>query len=279
MADASDGMRRRLWNQRFLLLCCFLSFWVLRCIPFGKFAQAQEQQRLVRVIVALADNEHQGIVPVPKALGNGDDPKRNLYWGAAFGVRTFLRNSNDWREIGVVANPASRILERSTFQHKASGTLLIADAYRGEEIKAAIEEFFRESAGQEAITLTNRARNNDDSRRRQPATLLVYVGHDGLMDFSLEKSFPAVGSESREAIVLACASRAYFSPGLRPTGAKPLLWTTGLMAPEAYTLKAALDGWIAGESGDEIRQRAAGAYAKYQKISVNAARRLFVSGL
>jgi hypothetical protein len=38
-----------------------------------------------------------------------------------------------------------------------------------------------------------------------------------------------------------------FGSGLKTTGA-PLLWTTGLMAPEAYTLKAALDGWIAGES-------------------------------
>jgi hypothetical protein len=29
------------------------------------------------------------------------------------------------------------------------------------------------------------------------------------------------------------------------------------MAPEAYTLKAALDGWIAGEDDEAIRQRAA----------------------
>jgi len=65
---------------------------------------------------------------------------------------------------------------------------------------------------------------------------------------------------------------------LRPTGAQPLLWTTGLMSPEAYTLKAALDGWMAGESDEQIKQRAAEAYAKYQKISVKSARRLFVSG-
>jgi hypothetical protein len=32
------------------------------------------------------------------------------------------------------------------------------------------------------------------------------------------------------------------------------------MAPEAYTLKSALDGWILGESGEEIRNRAAAAY-------------------
>jgi hypothetical protein len=49
------------------------------------------------------------------------------------------------------------------------------------------------------------------------------------------------------------------------------------MAPEAYTLKAAVDGWMANESKDDIRRRAAEAYAKYQKISDGAALRLFSS--
>jgi hypothetical protein len=82
----------------------------------------------------------------------------------------------------------------------------------------------------------------------------------------------------RVAIVLACASKAYLGPYLEKTGAEPLLWTTGLMAPEAYTLKAALDGWIAHEDGEAIRKRAAGAYDKYQKCGLRGAQRLFASG-
>jgi phage-related baseplate assembly protein len=50
------------------------------------------------------------------------------------------------------------------------------------------------------------------------------------------------------------------------------------MAPEAYTLKAALDGWIAGEDDEAIRQRAAQAYDKYQKCGSRAALRLFATG-
>ena len=42
--------------------------WVC-AIPFPPMCKAQEAPRVVHVIVALADNEHQGIVPVPKALG------------------------------------------------------------------------------------------------------------------------------------------------------------------------------------------------------------------
>ncbi len=50
----------------------------------------------VHVFVALADNEHQGIVPVPARLGNGDDPDHNLYWGSAYGVKTFFARSVEW---------------------------------------------------------------------------------------------------------------------------------------------------------------------------------------
>jgi len=65
---------------------------------------------------------------------------------------------------------------------------------------------------------------------------------------------------------------------VRASGAYPVLWTTGLMAPEAYTLKSALDGWIAGESNQQIRDRAARAYDKYQKCGLRAAYRLFATG-
>jgi hypothetical protein len=80
------------------------------------------------------------------------------------------------------------------------------------------------------------------------------------------------------AIVLACASKSYFAPYLKNARATPLLWTTGLMAPEAYTLKAALDGWIANEDGERVRQRAAQAYDKYQHCGLRAAQRLFTTG-
>jgi len=50
------------------------------------------------------------------------------------------------------------------------------------------------------------------------------------------------------------------------------------MAPEAYTLQAALDGWIRNETGEEINERAAQIYQKYQKCVINGARKLFTTG-
>src|SRR5438045_9585844 len=107
------------------------------------------------------------------------------------------------------------------------------------------------------------------------SNVVAYVGHDGLMDFPLPLLPHKRTDAHRDAIILACASKRYFAEPLRASGACPLLWTTGLMAPEAYTLKSALDGWISNESADQIRQRAAAAYSKYQKCNLSAATRLF----
>lgn len=55
--------------------------------------------RTIHVFVALADNEHQGIVPVAAKLGNGEDAEHNLYWGSAYGIKTFFSRSPDWKRV------------------------------------------------------------------------------------------------------------------------------------------------------------------------------------
>ena len=98
------------------------------------------------------------------------------------------------------------------------------------------------------------------------------------MDFKLEKEFIKKDNDPREAIILACASKGYFAEPLKKTGAKPLLWTSNLMAPEAYILHDALEGWANGENDQQIRTRAASAYAKYQRTSLRSAQSLLVTG-
>ena len=51
-------------------------------IVFSIFSfQAFAETKTIHVLVALCDNKYQKIVPVPQAIGNGQDPKNNLYWG------------------------------------------------------------------------------------------------------------------------------------------------------------------------------------------------------
>jgi hypothetical protein len=230
------------------------------------------------VFVALADNQHQGIVPVPPALGNGNDPQRNLYWGAAYGVKIFFKASEEWQLLSCGRGPKDAILERCLFKNRNADVYLVADAYQGSEIKSAVTDFLSAAAGKTSQDILAKVNAADVSiAAGGAADLLAYVGHDAFMDFQIVPIAGAKGNKPRRTIILACASRAFFSPYVRQTGAEPLLWTTGLMAPEAYTLKAALTGWIASEDDEAIRHRAAAAYDKYQKCGPRAALRLFAT--
>lgn len=246
-------------------------------VPAAISLSAQTTPRVIHAYVALADNLHQGIVPVPKALGNGDDPARNLYWGAGGGVKTFFARSQEWELIST-NKPPLPLLERCIFKHRTANVYLVADAYQGAKIKQAIGDFLNAASGGPPASIVMVGSRNLSINAGGSSDVVAYVGHDGLMDFALDKVPRNQAESRREAIILACASKQYFTKALRASGATPLLWTTNLMAPEAYTLKAALDGWIAKESAAQIRQRAAEAYSKYQKCSVKAARGLLVTG-
>jgi len=237
---------------------------------------------VIHVVVALCDNEYQGIVPVPKAIGNGQDPKSNLYWGAAFGVKTFLTRRAGWSL--VAHGPGSgavleRIVVKKEFVRgkRTVPVFLVADAWDGRYIRDAIVRFLGMAAGREAETIAVDGMPAALHAGGE-AHLVAFVGHDGLMDFSLTGS-PAERAKAppRSSIVLACASKGYFSPHLARGGSHQLLLTTNLMAPEAYTLDAAVTSFAKGESPAAVVEAAAAAYSKYQKCSMKAARGLFAA--
>lgn len=229
----------------------------------------------IHVFVPLCDNANQGIVKVPEKIGNGQDPANNLYWGCGYGVKTFFSKSADWAIVKKWSKPAPHILERILFKHKSSGTYLLADAYDGANMKECTTDFLNASAGNlvcdvkaDSITI----------RFGGASGLLAFTGHNGLMDFTLNKQPVAKNNNKRDVIILACYSKSYFSPAIKSAGATPLVWSTHLMSPEAYTLKAAVDGWLKNETAEQIRSRAAAAYNQYQKCGEKAARNLLVTG-
>lgn len=235
---------------------------------------AGENTRSIHIFVALCDNVNQGIVSVSAALGNGKEPDQNLYWGALYGLKTYFRKSKEWKLLDTVKNPAEHILERLIFKKSATDVYMVADAYDGEHIQAAITALLESSSNQ---LLNSIIVEGTRVGVYGNADMLAYLGHNGLMDKPLPNLRLRSATQKKDVIVLACKSRSYFEELILFTGARPLLLTTGFMAPEAYTLKAALDGWVLGETSENIRLRAAKAYQKYQKISFNEADRLFYS--
>lgn len=248
-------------------------------VPEAAPVRPARDYRLVHVFVALCDNRNQGIVPVPAHLGNGQDPAGNLYWGAAYGVRTFFARSRDWEELPLAGAPRRpEILARALFRSRGSGPAVrvLAEAYDGAKMEAALADFLSAAAGRLGAEGRAGVRGEESVAAGGLSDLVSFVGHNGLMDRPLAE-LPKAGPGARPAaaVVLACKSQSYFAKPLEAAGCPALVVTTGLMSPEAYTLEAVVVGWAAGESPGQVRGRAADAYARYQKCGRAAAGKLF----
>ncbi len=217
---------------------------------------SQAASKTVRVFVALADNASQGIARVPAKIGNGDDAEANLYWGNSEGFKGIFARSKAWKLDKTESNPQPEIIERRSYKHASKDCVMIAEAWRGKNIRQCLEAF-------------SKALHDEDN------DLVAFIGHNGLMDNSIPVSFGPASATPPDAIVLCCISGRYFEPHLQAAKARPVLTTTQLMYPGSFLLRDALDVWLRSGSRAEIRQAAARAYATNQSISVKAASGVF----
>jgi hypothetical protein len=243
-------MRRKTFLQSVFLFAVFLSM-------------ASAEPARIHVFVALADNDAQGIAKVPAKIGNGDDPKNNLYWGCSEALPPVLRASRDWKHVSTGPGPKPTVLERAIFLHRAGKFEIVADAYRGTAISECIVDYFH-------------ALSSDTPIEALPA--VVFMGHNGLMDESLPDEAAAKRGPGRRAAAVCCISKRYFAPHLEKVNATPALLTTQLMYPGGFLLREFADALVAGDSPERLRQRVAAAYARNQKISVKAAAGVFSTG-
>ena len=232
---------------------------------------------VIHVFVPLCDNDNQGIVPVSRALGNGLNLKTNLYWGALYGVKTHFNKQKDWKFIFSKKDLDKNVLERVVFSKKYSnGALvyLVADAYRGDRMKACLNDYF------DALSNTSKddfTFENIKIGLGGNADLIVFNGHNGLMDTAVD--FPKESHPvAKEAVTVACASFSYFEDYFKKVNAYPLLNTTNLLAPEAYVLEEVFDAWALLKDEKAIHHAAGSAYNKYQKCGLKGAKRLFKPG-
>lgn len=259
-------------------VCCFMRIAILLLVllfPFALTAQektpdkpatakAAAAPKRIHVVVALCDNESQGIQKVGARIGDGDKPDDNLYWGCSDGLREWFKKSPNWRLTDVAkadlkTTPGAKILRTLTFEHKTTGAILTAEAWRGLNIYQATERYFEKLI-----------ESGDDA-----PDLVAYIGHNGLMDFGIPKNLETINTKPKDSIVLCCISDRFFEKQLAKRQVTPVLMTDQLMYPGAFLLEAALEGWLKGEAPEKLRDRAAAAYQKNQKISFRAARGIF----
>lgn len=225
---------------------------------FPCYGFSQEKVKTIGVFVALADNEHQGIVKVPDAIGKGDDPDKNLYWGTADGLKGFFGRSKDWKLTQATnTNTNSFILRTNVYKHTRHPVVLNAFAYKGEAISKCIKDF-------------------ENAISSGTYDMVVYIGHNGLMDFTIP--IPNKTSDKVKApdcVVLCCKSEQYFKQRIHSAGGRPVLLTTQFMYPGSFILHAIVDDWISGKSLSTIRSSAGAAYAKNQNITKRAGTGVF----
>lgn len=226
---------------------------LLLSLSFPAFAA-----RTVEVFVCLCDNEHQGIQRVGAAIGNGMDPAGNLYWGCSDGLSTYFKRSKKWTLTETLKPKDSPVLVTLKFKHHTGKTTLVAHAYRGDRMSECLTDFF------------------EASRVAGKGSLVAFIGHNGLMDLMPKLPEAAKkGDEASDSIVLGCLTQSYFTKHLANYNSTPLLLTKSLMYPGSFLLHDAIEVWLKDGSKKDIREAAAKAYAKNQKISVKGARTVF----
>ena len=232
---------------------------------------------IAHILVPLCDNEHQGIVPVNASLGNGQNIRTNLYWGAGYGIKTHFKRSKDWITVHEEKPKASHILDRVVFRKKfpnGATVYLIADAYDGAHMKHTLNDFMASLAGKKTGKIVI---GEKSLAAWGGADLIGFNGHNGLMDMNVSPQ-TNIDGRKKDAVVIACASHSYFVEHLARSGGYPLVCTTNLLAPEAYVLRNVLDAWGKGEPAPEVRLAAGRAYNQYQKCGLKGATRLFKTG-
>lgn len=278
-------------HTNFIMLIVLPAFVVQGSSASASATQARIDQDIaagrpvvIQLSVALADNKHQEIVPVPEAIGDGQNAGTNLYWGASYGVKTYMTRDAGWTKLADFEVEDIRILERIVLtksflrQGRRVTAYLVADAWDGRFIRDTVEQFMAYNAGNDAFQVQAGGKLLNAGGA---AHLIAYIGHNVLIDMVANES-PAFSSlqipadnPPNDAIILACKSQPYFSYYLKRVSAHPLLLTTGLMAPEAYSFDAAVSEWILTGDDLAVRKAAAAGYDKYQNTGLKAAERLF----
>lgn len=227
----------------------------------------------VHVHVPLCDNVNQGIVPTSASLGNGQSLRTNLYWATSKGMKRYFDNkSGPWKKVYSILDPEDGILERVLFSRtfpNGANVYMMVDAYDGARMKQCMDDFFGELSGNRSV--------QDDSLYTGKSDLVVFNGHNGLMDTSPD-SFEKTDTSYYDAMVIGCISKDYFNPYFRGMNTYPVLTTTNLLYPGAFILDDALTAWVGCQPDIAIKNAAGDAYHRVKKCGQKGGRRLFSNG-
>jgi hypothetical protein len=266
-----DAKKSRSARLVMTFLTILSTFFIASCGKLSGSAGLQDVQPLpagiilptdktIGVFVALADPKHTGIEALPESIGNGDNAETNLYWGNDEGLKGVFDRSKKWKLVDRNETPQGEVvLSRRAYRRSGANLVMIAMAYRGTAMKRCIQDF-------------------EGAVAHGAFDMVVFIGHDGLMDFQLPMPERATDQgKMPDCVALCCRSEDCMKTRLLAAGGRPVLLTTQLMYPGAFVLEAIIEPWRAGKGLSDIRESAGTAYSINQKISKKAATGVFAN--
>ncbi len=216
-------------------------------------------------------------------LGNGDDPRTNLYWSTTPGFGSwFARRTSGWKR--VLRQQAGEtgdkdILEVLVYRRSVTSPAawrkrgaparfeidLVVRAWRGTAIDRALSAYAADLSSGAARTLT--LGDQTTLEVGGAAQIVAWVGHNRLMDLA-PYTWPASGTETKGAIAIACHTAAYMEDAVPSATRVPLLMTRDFLFANAAPLEATVLAFATGGGYSQIRIDAATAYARVRERTV-----------
>jgi len=246
----------------------------------------------VTVHVALCDSR-KSKVSDPN-LGLVDNPFKNIYWGAMYGLERFFGDQKEWslvyadrRRSRSVRLPLRRVVfsrrvvpgeewrQRGVTEPFVIAMLGIAWSGRaaGDAMRATLMDALALQPPRDIRVGGTMLRFGSKSK------LVGYVGYNVLRDDETILPKPAEAMpppDPRGVFFISPSSEPSVGATLRRLGLHPLLLTTDQVTPEAYVLYGLTEALISGRIETGFSDLAARQYARYKKMDLQAARQLFV---
>lgn len=266
--------------------------WLDRLYDATAVDLAMGKPLIVHVHVPLCSNEI--IWCGNERLGNGDNPRTNLYWATSGGFRGwFGRRGSGWRRVHRGPGADRDVLEVMVWKTRVTpgrtwrergvsrpfDAYVVAWAWRGTAMRRAINAYVADLYGSDSRV--QKLPGGMEIQAGGGAHVVAFVGHNGWMDIPpydwATAAARAGAGPSKGTIAIACMTAPYLAAQVPAATRVPLLMTTGLMFAGAHGFEGAVSAFARGQSFREIRDAAARNHAAGQEKSVRAVRGLFTN--
>jgi hypothetical protein len=238
--------------------------------------KTNKEDIIVHVYIPLCDNEHQGIVPTSKSLGDGLSIRTNLYWATSGGTKAYFKKHLDWKLLYDSLQIDTNVLERVVFERDFDGSkvYLIADAYRGDRMEETLNNYLAAISGAHRDTI--RLQSGKEIVAAGNADMVMFNGHNGMMDAVSIQEWPNVDGKKKDVVMNACLSYGYLQKELMTAGGYPLVRTNTLLYPGAYVINQIIVDWVKGVDENQLCLNAGRTYC--EKHSCGAGTKVYKAG-